>query len=123
MDWTLALPSKIRNDIGECRALWGSPDVLHVSIYSSEGWAVYENGQSHDQHCWKQVCDQRGLLVAKPFSVSVSSSNVVERISMKFADLKFSVFARSTKHTHAERNEVTLVWGSLTLAPINVIHS
>ena len=67
--------------LGECRALWGSPDVLHVN--SSEGWAVYENGQSHDQHCWKQVCDRRGLLLAEPFSVSVSTSNVVVRISMK----------------------------------------
>ena len=24
----------------------------------------------------------------------------------------------TSKHTHAERNEVTLVWGSLTLAPM-----
>ena len=25
---------------------------------------------------------------------------------------------QASKHTHAQRNEVTLVWGSLTLAPI-----
>ena len=34
----------------------------------------------------------------------------------KFADLEFTVFARSkqaSKHTHAQCNEVTLVWGSL----------
>ena len=68
--------------LGECRALWGSHDVTACQ-YSSEGWAVYENGQSHDQHCWKQVCDRRGLLLAEPFSVSVSASNVVVRISMK----------------------------------------
>ena len=40
----------------------------------------------------------------------------------KFADLKFMVFARSKQasiDTHALRNEVTLVWGSLRLAPIN----
>ena len=38
---------------------------------------------------------------------------------MKFADLKFTVTARSQPnktHTHAQRNEVTLVWGSLRLA-------
>ena len=68
--------------LGECRALWGSPDVLHVSIVVKAG-QYYENGQSHDQHCWKQVCDRRGLLLAEPFSVSVSASNVVVRISMK----------------------------------------
>ena len=43
---------------------------------------------------------------------------------MKFADLKFTVSARSTeqtsniKHTHALRSEVTLVRGSFRLAPI-----
>ena len=43
-------------------------------------------------------------------------------VQVKFADLKFTVIAspskQASKHTHALRNEVTLVWGSLRLAPM-----
>ena len=47
--------------------------------------------------------------------------NIIVHVQGKFADLKFTVFARSKQasiDTHALRNEVTLVWGSLRLAPI-----
>ena len=50
--------------------------------------------------------------------------NIIVHVQVKFADLKFTVIARSkqtSKHTHAQRNEVTLVWGSLRFAPINYI--
>ena len=67
--------------LGECRALWGSPDVLHVNIH-----VVVKAGQY-----MKTVkamisivgTDRRGLLLAEPFSVSVSASNVVVRIRLK----------------------------------------
>ena len=40
-------------------------------------------------------------------------------VQVKSADLKFTVSARSKQaNTHALCNEVTLVWGSLRLAPI-----
>ena len=46
-------------------------------------------------------------------------------VQVKFADLKFTVIAspskQASKHTHALRNEVTLVWGSLRLAPITCL--
>ena len=50
--------------------------------------------------------------------------NIITHVQVKFADLKFTVIARSKqthKHIHALRNEVTLVWGSLRLAPINCL--
>ena len=38
-----------------------------------------------------------------------------------FVQLKFPVYGHTQtyKHTHATRNAITLVWGSLRLAPIN----
>ena len=63
--------------------------------------------------------------VARRFTIpcieEVRSSNIIVHVQVKFADLKFTVIARSkqaSKHTHAQRNEVTLVLGSLRLAPI-----
>ena len=62
--------------------------------YSSEGWAVYENGQTYDQHCWKQVCDRRRLLLAEPFGVSVSASNVVVGYALAWSCWK-TIFSMS----------------------------
>ena len=55
---------------------------------------------------------------------SLLNLNIIVHVQGNFADLKFTVFARSKQasiDTHALRNEVTLVWGSLTLAPITVV--
>ena len=67
--------------LGECRALWGSPDVLHVSIVVKAG--QYMKTVKAMISIVGSKCDRRGLLLAEPFSVSVSASNVVVRISMK----------------------------------------
>ena len=53
---------------------------------------------------------------------SLLNLNIIVHVPGKFADLKFTVFAISKQasiDTHALHNEVTLVWGSLRLAPIN----
>ena len=58
------------------------------------------------------------------WSPSLLSPSFVEQVARRFVEfIHVQVkFARSTgqasKHTHTERNEVTLVWGSLRLAPI-----
>ena len=47
--------------------------------------------------------------------------NIIVHLQVKSADLKFTVSARSnqtSKHTHALRNEVMLVWDLLRLAPM-----
>ena len=56
--------------------------------------------------------------VARRF-VELLNLNIIVHVQVKFANLKFTVSARSIKHTHALRNEVTLVRGSLRLAPIH----
>ena len=57
-----------------------------------------------------------------PPSVKQVDRSILLCTAMKSADLKFTVSARSNQpniHTHALRYEVTLVWGSLRLAPIS----
>ena len=77
-----AMTSSSRYILGECRALWGSPDILHVNIVVKAGQYM-KTVKAMISIIWKQVCDRRGLLLAEPFSVSVSASNVVVRITMK----------------------------------------
>ena len=41
------------------------------------------------------------------------------KVEMPSLNLIFGIWPQTDIHTHASRNAVTLVWGSLRLAPIN----
>ena len=57
-------------------------------------------------------------LTLKKLNLKSTCACNVEMPSFPFVEFKFSVYG--LKHTHASRNAVTLVWGSLKLAPMNV---
>ena len=61
------------------------------------------------------MCDRRGLLLAEPFSVSVSASNVVVRISMKLLKDDFlyvivAIFSASSRAHHSNCERVRLAF-------------
>ena len=51
-------------------------------------------------------------------------SSILVTLKCKHAHLKFTIYGRkqASKHTHTSANAITLVWGLLRLAQINISH-